>query len=81
MGAMTTEGISILVNESEGGCLDNRRYFILLKSRGGGEGKGGCFTTEGISILLKELGGGGRGRGGYCYNRNISIQLNKWGDF
>ncbi len=26
MGAMTTEGISILINESEGGCHDNRRY-------------------------------------------------------
>ncbi len=27
MGAMTTEGISILINESGGGCRDNRRYF------------------------------------------------------
>ncbi len=27
MGVVTTEGISILVNESEGGCRDNRRYF------------------------------------------------------
>ncbi len=27
MGAMTTEGISILINESGGGCYDNRRYF------------------------------------------------------
>ncbi len=24
---VTTEGISILMNESEGGCLDNKRYF------------------------------------------------------
>ncbi len=27
MGALTTEGISILINESGGGCRDNRRYF------------------------------------------------------
>ncbi len=27
MGAVTTEGISILINESGGGCRDNRRYF------------------------------------------------------
>ncbi len=26
-GAMTTEVISILINESGGGCLVNRRYF------------------------------------------------------
>ncbi len=25
--AVTTEGISILINESGGGCSDNRRYF------------------------------------------------------
>ncbi len=27
MGVVTTEGISILINELGGGCLDNRRYF------------------------------------------------------
>ncbi len=27
VGAMTTEGISILINESGSGCHDNRRYF------------------------------------------------------
>ncbi len=27
MGAVTTEGISILINESKDGCSDNRRYF------------------------------------------------------
>ncbi len=27
VGAMTTEGISILINESGGWCHDNRRYF------------------------------------------------------
>ncbi len=27
MGVVTTEGISILINELGGGCRDNRRYF------------------------------------------------------
>ncbi len=27
VGVLTTEGISILINESGGGCRDNRRHF------------------------------------------------------
>ncbi len=35
---MTTEGISILINElgGGGGCCDNRRYSILINKLGGG---------------------------------------------
>ncbi len=39
MGAVTTEGISILINESGGGCRDNRRYFNMSHGVG-------AVTTE-----------------------------------
>ncbi len=34
VGAVTTEGISILINESWGGCSGNRRYSILINESG-----------------------------------------------
>ncbi len=37
VGAVTTEGISILINESGGGCLEPTEViYRLIKSQGGG---------------------------------------------
>ncbi len=62
MGAVTTEGVSIQINESGGGCRDNRRYFNTNESGRGGD-------VVGISILINESGGGRRDNRRY-FNTN-----------